>query len=432
MNNLPEIQFLLSLSDFGIKLGLEKTVNLLDKFHNPHRRYKSILIAGTNGKGSVAKTLSAILEAAGYRTGLYTSPHLVDLRERILCGSVKIPEEEFVSKIRELQAVLKEEPFHLYPTFFEAMTVLAFSFFADRKIDILVCEVGMGGRFDATNVLPSFMEIITRIGLEHTQFLGKTYAEIANEKAGVIKKNSMVISAFQAEEAMKVIKVKARESHAGYFAYREDFRARRKSLCPGGQLFSFYGRQAYRNIFTPLLGRYQIENMSLVLQAVSLLPGCGVPVTREAVYSGMRDVAWPCRFQVLKQNPLFIIDGAHNPDGINTFIETLAELFPGETFSFLIAILKDKNWRGMLRRVQRFKNIREIVFTKPETERAMEPEVLASFIKREDIKISVVRDYKKALRHMKSNPGNWCVCGSLYLCGNILPFASLLTGKRKV
>lgn len=431
MKSLPETEFLLSLTDFGIKLGLEKTFNLLEKFGNPHCKYKSILVAGTNGKGSVAKSLSSVLCAQGYRTGLYTSPHLVDLRERIVFNNRPIPEEEFIKKIRQLQEILKQEPYHLYPTFFEAMTVLAFSFFADRGIDVLVCEVGMGGRFDATNVLPSFLEIITGIGLEHTKFLGKTYAEIANEKAGIIKQNSAVVTASQTEEAMRVIKSKAKERQAKLYSCGIDFKARRTGFSAEGQEFAFYGASIYHNLYTPLLGRYQIENMALVLQALILMRRRGFPVKRDAIYAGIRDVSWPCRFQILKKNPLFIIDGAHNPDGIRLFLDNLAHMFPEESFSFLMGILKDKNYKSMLHRVQRFKNIKEIVFTKPDTDRAAEPGQLASFITSKKIKISVVPDCKKAYRYTQSKAGNWCVCGSLYLCGNILPLASSSPVNRR-
>ena len=426
MNNLPEIEFLLHLRDFGIKLGLEKTINLLEKFNNPHARYKSILIAGTNGKGSVAKTLATVLCEGGYSVGLYTSPHLVDIRERIVVNGQKISQDAFVHKIKQLYEILKKEPYHLYPTFFEAMTVLAFAFFADSSIDILVCEVGMGGRFDATNVLPSFMEVITSIGLEHTYMLGKTYAQIANEKAGIIKRNSTVVTAAQKEEALKVIREKAKENNARLYVYGKDFKAKKIGISTDGQEFNFCGKETYRHIKIPLWGSHQIENMSIALQALILMGDMGFPVHRQAIYSGLKNVSWPGRFQIIRHKPLWIIDGAHNPDGLKTLMRSLRALFPGEDFSLLMGILKDKDWRKMIEIIERNKNIKEIVFTAPDTGRAMDPEVLASFVKRKDIKRIIIPDYKKAYRYMKQNPVNWCVCGSLYLCGNILP----LTGHQ--
>ena len=427
MNNLPETDFLLHLTDFGIKLGLEKSVSLLEMFGNPHLKYRSILVAGTNGKGSVAKTLATILCEAGYKTGLYISPHLVDLEERISVDGRNITASELAKKAGELQEILKETPYHMYPTFFEAMTVIAFSFFADRGIDVLVCEVGMGGRFDATNVLPSSLEIITRIGIEHTQFLGKTYPEIANEKAGIIKTKSMVITARQEEDAMKVIRDKAREKKAVLHAGGRDFKARRKGVSPSGQVFDFYGGRTYLNVHTPLLGKHQVENMSLVLEAAYLLGRVGLPVDRRAVYGGMEKTVWPCRFQVARENPLLVIDGAHNPDGIRTLVGGLRSIFPGERFSFLMGILKDKDWRRMIRTVLRYEGAGEIVFTAAATERALDPSLLASFARDCGIRVSAIPSYRNAYRYAVRHPANWCVCGSLYLCGNILP----LTGRRK-
>ncbi|MCX7917759.1 MAG: Mur ligase family protein, partial [bacterium] len=211
MNKLPPLEFLDSLSDFGIKLGLDKTIYYLEKLGKPHYKYPSILVAGTNGKGSVCKALSKILQFSGYKVGLYTSPHLIDVKERIRINEEKIKEEEFIQKIEQLRKIIEKQPYHLYPTYFEALTIIAFSYFYDKKIDILVCEVGMGGRFDATNVLPSFINVITKIGLDHMEFLGKTYREIANEKAGIIKEKTIVLSAKQRQEAYEVIKKKAKE-----------------------------------------------------------------------------------------------------------------------------------------------------------------------------------------------------------------------------
>ncbi|MCK9265307.1 bifunctional folylpolyglutamate synthase/dihydrofolate synthase [bacterium] len=426
MNSQPEIEFLLRLTDFGIKLGLEKTFHLLDKFGNPHTKYQSILIAGTNGKGSVSKSLATILNEAGYKTGLYTSPHLVDIKERISIGGENIQEEVFINKIRELQGILKNEPEHLTPTFFEAMTVVAFSLFSDFKIDILVCEVGLGGRFDATNVLPSFLEIITKIGFDHIKFLGKTYPEIANEKSGIIKEGSIVVTSSQHKEVLDVITDKAREKKSKLYVHLKDFKSIKKSVTQDGQSFNFYGSKKYTNIFTPLLGKHQIENMSLVLQAVSLMQNKGFPMSNESIYGGLRKVKWPCRVQVLKKEPLLILDGAHNLDGMKTLLNSLKNIFPKEKWSFLIGILKDKEWQKMLQALQRFKNIETIVFTKTETDRAAEPQMLASYIKREDIRIIVMPDYQKAYRYTEKHTGNWCICGSLYLCGNILP----LTEKK--
>ncbi|MBN1445522.1 MAG: bifunctional folylpolyglutamate synthase/dihydrofolate synthase [Candidatus Omnitrophica bacterium] len=421
MKPLPELEFLFSLTDFGIKLGLDKTRNLLEKFGNPHLKYPSVLIAGTNGKGSVAKTLANILTSAGYRTGLYTSPHLVRIGERIVYNGKEISEKGLALKIRDLQKIIGVQPYHLYPTFFEALTTIAFSFFAEAGAEIVVCEVGMGGRFDSTNVLPSRLEIITRIGLEHTQFLGKTYEEIASEKAGIIKQGSTVISSSQQSGAMKVIRSRAREKKARLYTCGKDFYVRGRSSAADGQTFDFRaGKTEHLSLKTPLLGRHQIENMALAVRAAMALEEHGFRINKEDLYKGAETVFWPCRFQILQKKPVIIIDGAHNPDGMKTLSCTLAEIFPRKKFCFLTGILKDKDWRQMLNILLLKKNVDEIVFTRPDNERALDPALLADFAKKKTEKVKIIQSSAEALKYLKETGKDWCICGSLYLCGDIL------------
>lgn len=417
MNTIPEYQFLSNLSDFGIKLGLDKIRHLLEKYGNPHFKYPSILIAGTNGKGSVAKTLSGILSCSGYKTGLYISPHLVDIRERISISGKIIEEEEFKEKIRQLKKILSKTPYHMYPTFFEALTVIAFSYFADKKIDVLVCEVGLGGRFDATNILPSVLEVITKIGIEHKAFLGKTYEEIAREKAGIIKEKTSVVCAKQEKAAEKVIKNVSKKKKAKLYIYGRDFFSRRVEKGIDGQSFNFYGKEKIKNIKTPLLGRHQIENVSLGVQTALLLREKSFKVEKEAIYKGVRNVLWEARFQVLKKKPLVILDGAHNPDGVKSLLSTIKDLFPHKKFSFLMAVLKDKEYDKMVNKISRVAD--ELVFTKPETERAVEPGKLLTFVRgRKEAK--VILSVKEAIEYIEKTGKDWIICGSLYLAGAVL------------
>jgi len=417
MKNTPEIQFLENLSDFGIKLGLDKTNFLLEKFKNPHFKYPAILIAGTNGKGSVAKTLSEILKEAGYRTGLYISPHLIDIRERISIDGQLIEEEDFKSKIREFKKVLEKIPVHMYPTFFEAMTVIAFKYFADKKIDILVCEVGLGGKYDATNVLPSFIEIITKIGIEHTKYLGTTYREIAREKAGIIKNRTTVICSKQQKEVEQVIKSVAKKKKSKIYFYGKDFFSRRKQKGIKGQVFDFYGKENLKNIRTPFLGKYQIENVSLAVQSALIMKEKGFEIKKEDIYKGIGNVVWPARLQVLKEKPLIILDGAHNPDGIDSLLSVLKDVFIEKKFSFLVAILKDKNYEKMVKKIS--KVVEEIVFTKLITERGIEPEKLLSVAKGKK-KNRIFKTVGEALDYIENTGRNWIICGSLYLAGEVL------------
>lgn len=430
MNKNPSLEFLEKLTDFGIKLGLDKMRFYLEKLKNPHFKYPSILVAGTNGKGSVCRALSRILEESGYKTGLYTSPHLIDVRERIRINGIEISEEEFVEKIEKIRKIIEKQPEYLYPTYFEALTLIGFLYFAEKNIDILVCEVGMGGRFDATNVLPSFVEIITKIGMDHMEFLGKTYKEIASEKAGIIKEKTVVFSSKQKKEAEDVIKKKAREKGAKVYIYRDDFKGKLVLISPEEMIFDFYGERKIRNLKTDLLGKHQIENLSIAIETALFLNKKGYRIKEENIKKAIENVGWQARFQIIRKNPYIIIDGAHNLDGIKNLIRNLKDIFPDKKFSFLVGILKDKEYQKMVNEIEKFAE--HIIFTKPNTERALSPEILAKSVKRKNIEI--IENPEKAYRFIINSEKNWVICGSLYLCGdilNILKSSQFLTEKQE-
>ncbi len=419
MAKSPEA-FLEGLSDFGIKLGLDKTFFLLKKLGSPQKQYPSVLVAGTNGKGSVSSSLASILAAAGYRTGLYTSPHLVDVRERIALNGRMIPADRLAAEVRRLKRMLANLPYHLYPTYFEALTVLAFSYFAQEEAQVVVAEVGMGGRFDATNVLPAGLEIITPISLEHTQYLGKTIREIAGEKAGVIKEGSAVICAAQKRDALAVIRLKAADRKAELSVLGRDFSGRVRRRTSGGQTLDFTGIRALPGLVTPLLGSHQVENVSLAVQAALTLRSRGFSISERAIRRGLRATRWPARFQVLRKSPLLILDGAHNPAGIAVLQRTLAEVFPGRKFSYLAGVLKDKEWRTML---ESLPPEAPLLLTRPENDRAVEPAELARHLERQGRKgpVRVVASTAAALQEIQQNrKTDFCICGSLYLAGDVL------------
>ena len=415
-NNNP-VDFLNSLSDFGIKLGLDKTNFYLEKLGNPHFKYPSILVAGTNGKGSVCKALSKILEFSGYKVGLYTSPHLIDVRERIKINEENISEEEFNENIMILKKIIEKQPVHMYPTYFEALTIIAFLYFYKKKIDILVCEVGMGGRFDATNVLPSFIEVITKIGLDHTEFLGKTYREIANEKSGIIKEKTIVLSAKQKKEAKEVIIKKAKDRNSEILIYGDDFKGRLLNISPEGMIFNFYGREKIKNLKTLLLGIHQIENLSIAIETSLILKEKGYKIEEENIIKAIENVKWPCRFQILKKNPYIIVDGAHNVDGVKNLMKNLKKIFSDKKFSFLVGILKDKDYKNMVKILQKYTE--NIIFTKPNSERAIEPELLKEIVNNKK-NVRIIEEPKKAYEFIKKTEENWLIFGSLYLAGEIL------------
>ena len=422
MNKNGPIDFLNSLSDFGIKLGLDKTNFYLEKLGKPHFKYPSVLVAGTNGKGSVCKALSKILEFSGYKVGLYTSPHLIDVKERIKINEENISEEEFNENIMRLKKIIEKQPVHMYPTYFEALTIIAFLYFHQKKIDILVCEVGMGGKFDATNVLPSFIEIITKIGLDHTEFLGKTYREIANEKSGIIKEKTVVLSAKQKKEAKEVIIKKANDRNSEILIYGDDFKGRLLNISPEGMIFNFYGREKIKNLKTLLLGIHQIENLSIAIETSLILKEKGYKIEEENIKRAIENVKWPCRFQILKKNPYIIVDGAHNLDGVKNLMKNLKKIFPDKNFSFLVGILRDKDYKNMVKILQRYTE--NIIFTKPNSERAIQPEILKEIVNNKK-NVSIIEEPKKAYEFIKKTEENWLIFGSLYLAGEILQINSM-------
>ena len=422
MNTLSSIDFLNSLSDFGIKLGLDKTIYYLEKLKNPHCKFPSILVAGTNGKGSVCKTLSKILQISGYKVGLYTSPHLVDVRERIKINEKEIEEAEFIEKIEQLRKIIEKQPYHLYPTYFEALTIIAFLYFYESKIDILVCEVGMGGRFDATNVLPSFIEIITKIGLDHTEFLGKTYREIANEKAGIIKEKTIVLSAKQKKDAMTVIKKKVKDKKSKLLTYGKEFEGKLNSFSSDGKMiFDFKGRENLKNLETDLIGTHQVENLSIAIEASLILKEKGYRIKEENIRKALKNINWKARFQILQKNPYIILDGAHNVDGVKNLMKNLKMVFPDKKFNFLVGILKDKDYKNMVKILQKYTD--HIIFTKPTSERALEPEILKGLVNNRK-KVEIIENPQKAYEFIKKSDENWLIFGSLYLAGDILKIIS--------
>ncbi|MCM8805001.1 MAG: bifunctional folylpolyglutamate synthase/dihydrofolate synthase [Candidatus Omnitrophica bacterium] len=417
MKYLKPIDFLNSLSDFGIKLGLDKTDFYLKKLGHPHFKYPSILVAGTNGKGSVCKSVSKVLQTSGYKVGLYTSPHLLDVKERIRISDEKISEEEFNENIIILKKIIEKQPVHMYPTYFEALTIIAFLYFFQKKIDILICEVGMGGRFDATNVLPSFLNIITKIGLDHTDFLGKTYKEIANEKSGIIKEKTVVITSKQKKDAYQVIKKKVVEKECKLLTYGIDFKGVLVSILPEKMVFNFYGKETFKELETDLIGIHQVENLSIAIQASLTLKEKGYRIKEENIREGVKNINWPARFQILQKNPYIILDGAHNVDGVKNLMKNLKKIFPDKKFSFLVGILKDKDYKKMVKIFEKYTD--RIIFTKPNSDRAIEPYILKQLVKSRK-NIEVIEDIKKAYKYIKKTGENWLIFGSFYLASDIL------------
>ena len=316
---------------------LERMEEFLEQLGNPHRAFRSVHIAGTKGKGSTTAMIESILRAAGYRTGMYTSPHLHTFRERIRVAGQLIPEEDVARLVEHIIPALNSRP---EVTVFEIITALGMCYFAERQIDIGVFEVGLGGRLDATNVLRPMVSVITSISLDHMKVLGDTVEAIAREKAGIIKPGIPAVTSPQQPEAMRVIRETCEQRKVSLKVAGQDWRWQLLGTDLSGQRLHVYrdGHEStpeYPHLTVPLLGEYQLENACTAIAAIEILCEAGLSIDQESVRRGLATVRWPGRLEILGQRPLVIADGAHNPYSIKRLFEALGQHL---TFRRLIVI----------------------------------------------------------------------------------------------
>jgi dihydrofolate synthase/folylpolyglutamate synthase len=365
------------LERIGIKLGLDNIRKLLSLLGDPHLRLRAIHVTGTNGKGSVSATSASVLREAGYRVGLYTSPHLVRFNERIQVNGAPIPDEDIVRLWSGMQPAIEsmvEERSINHPTFFEVTTAMAFQYFSERDVEVAVVEVGMGGRMDATNVVDGLVSVITRVGLEHTEHLGRTVDRIAREKAGIIKSSSRAVTV--AQEALSAVEERCREVHAPLTVVGRDVFAERLSQDLRGQRIRVRGEFGRFDLFTPLLGSFQVENVAMAVAACHEVRKAGISFPDQAIVDGVAHTRWPARMQILRQEPLVLVDGAHNGPAAEALGVAYAELFPGRKYHLVTGILSDKD----LPRITAALGPRasHVYACRPKSHRAYSPEEVAS------------------------------------------------------
>ena len=399
----------------GSKLGLDRTRELLGKLNDPQKELKFIHIAGTNGKGSTAAMLSSILEEAGYRVGLYTSPFINRFNERMQVNHQPIPDEELAALTEYVRP--HADAMADSPTEFELITALAMVWFARQKCDIVVLEVGMGGELDSTNIIDvPEAAVIAAMGMDHVKELGPTMADIARAKAGIIKEGGRVVSYGGNPEADEVIAAVCRARNASLC--QPDFSA----IVPGdfgleGQTFSYKG---WRGLRIPLVGAYQMNNAAVVLETVEVLRQRGWSVSDEAVRQGLADTRWPARFEVLRRDPVFIVDGGHNPHGIRATAESLRLLFPGRKITFVTGVMADKDVEHILGLIV---PLAEQFFTvRPDNPRAMDAGELAARIEAMGAKATAcasVQDGVDRAIQAEGPHGVACALGSLYMSGEV-------------
>uniref|UniRef100_UPI0032179587 bifunctional folylpolyglutamate synthase/dihydrofolate synthase n=1 Tax=uncultured Draconibacterium sp. TaxID=1573823 RepID=UPI0032179587 len=310
------------------KNNLDNTIKLDNLYGNPHRKFKTIHIAGTNGKGSVSHMLAAVLQSAGYKTGLYTSPHLKDFRERIRINGEMIPESEVINWVNNFR--INNDLWKIEPSFFELTVALAFNYFAEQEVDFAVIEVGLGGRLDSTNIITPEVSVITNIGLDHTNLLGETLEEIAAEKAGIIKKDVPVVIGTTQKETKEVFLETAKQKGANIYFADQEFEVAYSMLGMDGKQklkVEKEGREVYPELKLDLLGSYQNKNIPAVLKAVAVLNKRGIKITESDLLEGLAHVSEKSgllgRWQVLGNNPLVVCDTGHNEDGLKVVVEQI-------------------------------------------------------------------------------------------------------------
>ncbi len=410
---------------------------LLGALDNPERRFPSVLIAGTNGKGSTASTLASILQASGSRTGLYTSPHLVRINERIRIDGQQISDDDFalvhdlVDRTAERLVSENELPWH--PSFFEMLTAIAFEHFARRRVEIAVLEVGMGGRLDATNVVEPRISVITDISLDHQKYLGDTVAEIAAEKAGIIRPGGVVVTLPQQPQANDVIgntilERGARAVNAVPYVppvspASSEYRADNAAKTPVSRYpMQVMGEQII--VETPLLGRHQLRNVALAIAAAEELGRQGFPVTASSIERGIRETHWPGRFQVLPPSggpPEYVFDVAHNPAGAWALRSTLSAGYPDRSLTFIFGAMRDKAIGEMAEIL--FPLADRVIATRADNPRSASPEEIREAASRTSTQIEEATDVAAAIEMAKTGarPDSVVVItGSIYIVGEAM------------
>ncbi len=380
MGTTPQVtealDYLFRLQGHGIVPTLARMEALMDRLCHPERTFPSIHIAGTNGKGSTAAMVASVLTRGGYRTGLYTSPHLIDFSERIRINGTPIPAPEMIRLTSIIRDCVKALPFTPPITFFEFTTALAFLYFSEQRLDYAVLEVGMGGRFDATNLVLPLVAAITTIALDHEQYLGETIEAIAKEKAGIIKKGVPVVTAVGQEEVLAIFEGIAHEKGAPLIRLGHEIRV----MGDNPEHFVYIGLQGnVHAIHCSLAGPHQVQNAGVALGIIECLQQLGVKLSHEVILKGIAGATCAGRFETVHERPRIILDGAHNPAGVQALVNALHQITPDPRHKRLaiVGIMKDKRIADMLSYLLTWAH--EIIVTAPNIPRAASPaDILAS------------------------------------------------------
>ncbi len=409
---------------FGVKLDLSRINHICKELKNPQNDYKIVHVGGTNGKGSVCKFLGSILKESGYKTGIYTSPHLERFSERITINNKEISEKDLVKIFKKIKPIIDEmQKKDIYPTYFEIVTAIAFLYFKIKKVDIAVIEVGLGGRFDATNIVKPILSVICNVSMEHQDRLGDTIEKISFEKAGIIKENNPVITSAK-KKSLKVIKKISQEKNSKLYEINNS-NWKRTYNNSKSQIFTINFLDKNIDLKTKILGYFQGENIALATASTIILQKKGFKINKKSIEKGIFNTTNPGRIEIVSSRPLILLDGAHNVEGIKKLKNSLEHDFKFNRLILVIGILEDKNYIEMLENIVSICDI--VVTTKSSNKRACSPYTLKKEVEYIDYKKSVVpfETIDKAVLFTKGEAGindMICICGSLFTVGEARSF----------
>lgn len=419
MNYTESINYLDSLGQFGIRLGMDRIKHLLRVMGNPEKRLKTVHVAGTNGKGSVTSIIASIFQEAGLRTGKFTSPHLVKYNERIQLGGADITDKDFaetVTAVRNFAEDLVAKKDCEQPTQFEILTAAAFHYFAEQKADYAVVEAGLGGLWDSTNLITPLVSVITNVALDHTGVLGSTVEEIALQKAGIIKEKIPVVTGAEGN-ALGPVQVMAAFKQAPIYVYGQSFSGTEVAGSMEGQTFLLQAGTNYASEYTIRLpGAHQIRNASLAIVAAKIVSHQDERIREEHLHQGAAHAVWPGRLEKIASKPDVILDGAHNPNGAEALRQALDRYYPGKKVHFVFGMMADKALDEVIRILFRPS---DTIYTVRAADgpRAASAEELARRTGDQAVPMLSVRSaYEAALKHAAADEPV-CICGSLYLIG---------------
>ncbi len=414
MTKEEAIDYIESYGWSAMKLGLERTKELLRQLGDPQKKLRFVHVTGSNGKGSVCAMTAHVLRCAGYKTGLYISPYLQDFCERIQVNEENIPGDALAAiteRVRDLAEKMTD-----HPSQFELVTAIALEYFYEVKCDIVVLEVGMGGMFDSTNVIDApEVAVITNVGLEHTEYLGRTLVAIAETKCGIIKPGCRAVCYDGAPEVTAVVRRVCAERNVPLSVVSSEELTRGYGDL-SGQTFVYKG-SVYR---IRLLGPHQIHNAAVVIETVQALRDRGWKIPPQALREGLKTASWPARFEVLSKDPLFILDGGHNPQCAQAMADSLKTLFPGQKVIFLAGVLADKDYTEIIRILKPFAS--QFICVTPVSTRALPAEEFVKALRLEGMKAQAAPDIEQGIETaLTLSGGIWPVVafGSLYMAGEL-------------